>query len=95
VEVYLHVFITPTLHGNEWLDSRPGRFILEERTQFFSGKDVGIFPGMLTHKQPSTEKNVSFNKAETSTNTGTPVCSRRFMKKRERQKENEELNSQV
>jgi len=31
LEVKLHVFLTPVLHGGEWSASRPGRFTPEER----------------------------------------------------------------
>jgi len=40
VEVYLHSFLTSTLDGGEWLNSRPGRFTHEERTQGFEAEKI-------------------------------------------------------
>jgi hypothetical protein len=48
VEVQLHAFLTSALHGGEWSDSRPGRFIPRERvpSKHWIGGWVGPTAGL-------------------------------------------------
>jgi hypothetical protein len=42
MEIQMHVFLTSTLDGGEWLDSRPGRFTPEE-----TAPDIHLIEGWV------------------------------------------------